>query len=62
MNDGQQTDEIVHVVDGDRSDWALATEPAREVDLTAYFERVENSVGDTAAALTCSSVTIKVHG
>jgi hypothetical protein len=37
MNDGRQTDEIVHVVDGDRSYWALATEPAREVDLTAYF-------------------------
>jgi hypothetical protein len=37
MNDGRQTDEIVPVVDGDRSYWALATEPAREVDLTTYF-------------------------
>ena len=37
LNDGQQTDEIVHAVDGERSYWALATDPATPVDLPAYF-------------------------
>jgi len=37
MNDGLQTDEIVHAGDGDRGYWALAAEPATAVDLTAYF-------------------------
>jgi hypothetical protein len=37
LNDGQQTDEIVRADDGERSYWALATEPATAVDLPAYF-------------------------
>jgi hypothetical protein len=37
LNDGQQTDEIVRAVDGARSFWALATDPATAVDLPAYF-------------------------
>lgn len=36
-NDGRQTDEIVHAVDGERSHWALTTDPATAVDLPAYF-------------------------
>jgi len=46
LNDGQQTDEIVRTVDGARSFWALATDPATAVDLPAYFgEQFTSFVG-----------------
>jgi hypothetical protein len=37
MNDGRQTDEIVHSVDDDPSPWTLVTRPDSALDLTTYF-------------------------
>jgi len=37
MNDGVQTDEIIHAVDGERSFWARSAATAEPIDLTAYF-------------------------
>jgi hypothetical protein len=37
MNDGVQTDEIIHVVDSDRSFWARAVAAAVPLELTSYF-------------------------
>ena len=37
MNDGVQSDEIVHVVDGDRSFWARRAAARVPIDLTSYF-------------------------
>jgi hypothetical protein len=37
MNDGVQSDEIIHVVDGNRSFWARAVAAGAPIDLTSYF-------------------------
>ena len=37
MNDGVQSDELIHVVDGERSFWARAAHAGAPVDLTSYF-------------------------
>ena len=37
MNDGVQSDEIIHVVDGERSFWARAADAGVAMDLTSYF-------------------------
>lgn len=37
MNDGVQSDEIIHVVDGERSFWARAAAAGAPIDLTSYF-------------------------
>lgn len=37
MNDGVQSDEIIHVVDGERSFWARAADAGAPMDLTSYF-------------------------
>ena len=37
LNDGVQSDEIIHVVDGDRSFWARAAAARAPIDLTSYF-------------------------
>ena len=37
MNDGVQSDETLHVVDGERSFWARAADAGAPIDLTSYF-------------------------
>ena len=37
MNDGVQSDELIHVVDGERSFWARAADAGASIDLTSYF-------------------------
>jgi hypothetical protein len=37
MNDGAQSDEIIHVVDGERSFWTRAAAANVAIDLTSYF-------------------------
>ena len=37
MNDGVQSDELIHVVDGERSFWARSADAGASIDLTSYF-------------------------
>jgi hypothetical protein len=38
MNDGVQSEEIIHVVDGERSFWALAATARVPIELSSYFD------------------------